>query len=105
MCLAMLREKDFPLSSPVYRFIEPRLRAARGSLCIVPAGLSVDQNQALIPWISSGQMAHNILLLARTTPLEKVKAAAHAQSILYRFQSKADQDQAGCWKKLFGAAV
>lgn len=34
-------------------------------------------------WISTAQVAHKILLLARTTPLEEVKSATHGLSLFY----------------------
>ncbi len=34
-------------------------------------------------WISTAQVAHKILLLARTTPLEQVKAPTHGLSLFY----------------------
>jgi len=34
-------------------------------------------------WISTAQVAHKILLLARTTPLEQVKSPAHGLSLFY----------------------
>lgn len=34
-------------------------------------------------WISTAQVAHKILLLARTTPLEEVKSPTHGLSLFY----------------------
>jgi acyl-CoA dehydrogenase len=34
-------------------------------------------------WISTAQVAHKIMLLARTTPLEEVKSATHGLSLFY----------------------
>ena len=41
-------------------------------------------------WISTAQVADNILLLARTTPLEEVKKATHGLSLFY---TKFDRDR------------
>jgi len=34
-------------------------------------------------WISTAQVAHKILLLARTTPLEEVKKPTHGLTLFY----------------------
>jgi acyl-CoA dehydrogenase len=34
-------------------------------------------------WISTAQVAHKILLLARTTPLEEVRKPTHGLSLFY----------------------